>query len=117
MSAQVVGLLRDVWQTVGLDVYVDPYGVLPTKYECGIIQVGFLHRVLTLVGCIEQLLILCAQGVCWQRSAGVSQSLVGQHAAAFRSDLLLGCGEVMSLSTDCSVPAIGSPRRPDGGSA
>ena len=35
---QVVGLLRDVWQTVGLDVYVFPYGVLPTKYECGIIQ-------------------------------------------------------------------------------
>ena len=34
----MVGLLRDVWQTVGLDVYVDPYGVLPTKYESGIIQ-------------------------------------------------------------------------------
>ncbi len=34
----MVGLLRDVWQTVGLGVYVFPYGVLPTKYECGIIQ-------------------------------------------------------------------------------
>ena len=38
VGEQVVGLLRDVWQTVGLDVYVFPYGVLPTKYECGIIQ-------------------------------------------------------------------------------
>jgi len=42
----VVGLLRDVWQTVGLDVYVFPYGVLPTKYECGIIQARALGLVL-----------------------------------------------------------------------
>ena len=38
-AAQVIGLLRKVWEAAGLSLDVEPYGVLPTRYECGIIQV------------------------------------------------------------------------------
>ncbi len=36
---QVIGLLKDAFQKAGLDLYLAPYGVLPTAYECGIIEV------------------------------------------------------------------------------
>lgn len=35
----MIGLLREVWEAAGLGLAVEPYGVLPTRYECGIIQV------------------------------------------------------------------------------
>ena len=35
----MITLLREVWDGAGLGLAVEPYGVLPTKYECGIIQV------------------------------------------------------------------------------
>jgi len=37
---QVVALLRDALAAAGLDLYLVPYGVLPTDYECGVIEVG-----------------------------------------------------------------------------
>ena len=36
---QVIGLLKDAFQKAGLDLYLAPYGVLPTAYECGILEV------------------------------------------------------------------------------
>ena len=36
---QVIGLLKDVFEKAGLGLYLAPYGVLPTAYECGIIEV------------------------------------------------------------------------------
>lgn len=36
---QVIGLLKDAFKKAGLDLYLAPYGVLPTAYECGIIEV------------------------------------------------------------------------------
>lgn len=38
----MVALLRDALAAAGLGLYLAPYGVLPTDYECGIIEVG-LH--------------------------------------------------------------------------
>ncbi len=38
MHAQVA-LLRDAMAKAGLPLYLAPYGVLPTAYECGIIEV------------------------------------------------------------------------------
>lgn len=37
----MISLLRDVFEAVGLNLYLFPYGVLPTDYERGIIEVGF----------------------------------------------------------------------------
>jgi phosphatidylinositol 4-kinase len=34
-----VALLRDALARAGLPLYLAPYGVLPTAYECGIIEV------------------------------------------------------------------------------
>ncbi len=34
-----VGLLKDALAKAGLPLYLAPYGVLPTAYECGIIEV------------------------------------------------------------------------------
>lgn len=34
-----VGLLKDALTKAGLPLYLAPYGVLPTAYECGIIEV------------------------------------------------------------------------------
>jgi phosphatidylinositol kinase/protein kinase (PI-3 family) len=36
---QVIQLLRDAFVTAGLDLYLCPYGCLPTGYEKGIIEV------------------------------------------------------------------------------
>ena len=36
---QVIGLLKDAFQKAGLGLFVAPYGVLPTSYECGIVEV------------------------------------------------------------------------------
>ena len=38
MLRQVVALLRDALAAAGLGLYLAPYGVLPTDYECGIIE-------------------------------------------------------------------------------
>ncbi|KAK9840723.1 hypothetical protein WJX81_000166 [Elliptochloris bilobata] len=39
LALQVVALLRDALAAAGLGLYLAPYGVLPTDYECGIIEV------------------------------------------------------------------------------
>ncbi|EIE19821.1 phosphatidylinositol 3 and 4-kinase family protein, partial [Coccomyxa subellipsoidea C-169] len=39
LALQVVGLLKDALAKAGLPLYLAPYGVLPTAYECGIIEV------------------------------------------------------------------------------
>jgi len=35
----VISLLRDAWAAANLELYVFPYGVIPTGYERGIIEV------------------------------------------------------------------------------
>ena len=39
VGAQVIGLLKEAFHKAALDLYLAPYGVLPTDYECGIIEV------------------------------------------------------------------------------
>jgi phosphatidylinositol 4-kinase len=36
----VIKLLHDAFEAAGLNLYLRPYGCLPTGYECGIIEVG-----------------------------------------------------------------------------
>lgn len=40
LALQVIALLRDLFEAVGLNLYLFPYGVLPTGPERGIIEVS-----------------------------------------------------------------------------
>ncbi len=37
--SQVISILRDAFQTAGLELYLRPYGCIPTGYERGVIEV------------------------------------------------------------------------------
>lgn len=39
LALQVIELCRDILKSVGLELWLDPYGVIPTGFERGIIQV------------------------------------------------------------------------------
>ena len=39
LALQVIRLLQDALRKAGVDLYLAPYGVIPTAYECGIIEV------------------------------------------------------------------------------
>ncbi|KAK9821480.1 hypothetical protein WJX74_000721 [Apatococcus lobatus] len=39
LALQVIGLLKDAFSQAGLGLYVAPYAVVPTAYECGIVEV------------------------------------------------------------------------------
>ncbi|KAG0598394.1 hypothetical protein M758_12G069200 [Ceratodon purpureus] len=39
LALQVIALLKDIWKAIGVNLYVFPYGVLPTGYGRGIIEV------------------------------------------------------------------------------
>ena len=39
LAVQVIGLLKDAFVQAGLGLYVAPYAVVPTAYECGIIEI------------------------------------------------------------------------------
>ena len=40
LALQVIALLRDIFEAVGINLYLFPYGVLPTGPERGIIEVS-----------------------------------------------------------------------------
>jgi phosphatidylinositol 4-kinase len=42
LALQVIALLKDIWKAVGINLYLFPYGVLPTGYGRGIIEVKCL---------------------------------------------------------------------------
>ena len=60
----MIALLRDIFEAVGLNLHLFPYGVLPTGPERGIIEVTLILILLsTLKGC-AYVHAYCACGTC-----------------------------------------------------